>query len=204
LTPTTPRQPARCGWVDLAKIDYVRYHDEEWGVPVFDDRKLFEFLTLESAQAGLSWYTILRKRESYRRALAGFDPVEVARFTPRHIDRLMQDPGLVRHRRKLEATLENARSFLDAQATHGSFARYAWQFVEGRPVQNCWRDPREVPTTSAASDAMSKDMKRRGFQFVGSTTCYAYMQAVGMVFDHLTGCFRHEQIAANHARAACP
>lgn len=204
MTPTTPRQPARCGWVDLAKIDYVQYHDAEWGVPVFDDRKLFEFLTLESAQAGLSWYTILRKRESYRRALAGFDPVAVARFTPRQIDLLMQDPGLVRHRRKLEATLQNARSFLDTQAAHGSFARYLWKFVDGRPVQNCWRESREVPTTSAASDAMSKDMKRRGFQFVGSTTCYAYMQAVGMVFDHLTGCFRHEQIAAKHARAACP
>jgi len=201
---TTPGQPTRCGWVDLTKPDYVRYHDEEWGVPVFDDRRLFEFLTLESAQAGLSWYTVLRKREAYRRALAGFDPAQVARFTPRHIDLLMRDEGLIRHRGKLEATVRNARMFLQLQADRGSFARYLWQFVDGRPLQNRWRHLREVPATTARSDALSKDLKRHGFQFVGSTTCYALMQATGLVFDHLEGCFRFEQIAAHHARSTCP
>jgi len=188
--------PVRCPWVDLSKPDYVAYHDDEWGVPVHDDRRLFEFLTLESAQAGLSWYTILRKRAAYRKAFADFDPVRVARFTPRRIDALMQNPGIVRHRPKLEAAVNNARRFLEVQAAFGTFDTYVWRFVDGVPLQARRRSIADYPATTPVSDAMAKDLKQRGFAFLGSTTVYAHMQATGMVNDHAVRCFRRDPIAA--------
>ncbi len=188
--------PVRCGWVDLTKPDYVEYHDTEWGVPVVDDQRLFEFLTLEAAQAGLSWYTVLRKREHYRQAFEQFDPQKVARFSPRHIERMMQNEGLIRNRKKLEAAVNNGARFLEVQSEFGTFARYLWQFVGGQPIVNCWASIKDCPATSKESDAMSKDLKRRGFQFVGSTICYAHMQATGMVMDHTTDCFRYQKLSA--------
>jgi DNA-3-methyladenine glycosylase I len=188
--------PTRCPWVDLSKPDYVAYHDVEWGVPVFDDRTLFEFLTLESAQAGLSWYTVLRKREHYRRAFANFDVGKVARFRDARIEKLMADPGLIRNRLKLTAAVNNAQRFLEVQREFGSFASYMWQFVDGRPKVNRPRTLQDCPARSAESDAMSKDLKRRGFRFVGSTICYAHMQATGMVNDHVADCFRRPEIIA--------
>jgi DNA-3-methyladenine glycosylase I len=176
----------RCGWAK-SPLDIV-YHDEEWGVPVHDDRVLFEFLVLEGAQAGLSWSTILNKRENYRRAFAGFDPATVARFTATDITRLLGDAGIVRHRQKIESVVANARAFLRVQEEHGSFDRYVWAFVGGAPKVNGWRMPGQVPARTPESDALSKDLKRRGFGFVGSTICYAFMQAVGMVNDHLVRC----------------
>ena len=183
----------RCAW-PKTELD-VAYHDAEWGVPVHDERVLFEFLTLEGAQAGLSWSTILRKRESYRRVFAGFDPARVARFTPAHVDRLLADPGVVRHRGKIESTVSNARAFLRVQDELGSFDRYVWQFVGGAPRVNRRRALGEVPSRTPESDALSTDLKRRGFRFVGSTICYAFMQAVGMVNDHVTDCFRYRELA---------
>lgn len=196
--------PTRCDWVDLSKPDYVLYHDQDWGVPIFDDQLLFEYLTLESAQAGLSWYTVLKKREHYRKAFSGFAPEAVARFTPHRIDKMMQNVGLIRNRKKLEAAVNNAAKFLDVQAEHTTFARYIWQFVEGRPLIQHFRNHQDIPATSKQSDAMSKDLKRRGFKFVGSTICYAHMQATGMVMDHVIGCFRYEQIIAEHSQRSCP
>ncbi|MBX3745311.1 MAG: DNA-3-methyladenine glycosylase I [Verrucomicrobiae bacterium] len=190
-----PDAPIRCPWVDLSKPDYVAYHDLEWGVPVHDDRRLFEFLTLESAQAGLSWYTILRKRENYRQAFAQFDPERVARFTPADIDRLLANPGIVRNRLKVEAAVVNARRFLEVQSEFGSFDAYIWRFVDGRPVVNRFHSLRDYPARTALSDALSKDLKARGFKFVGSTIIYAHMQATGMVNDHIVTCFRHAQVA---------
>lgn len=190
------REPRRCPWVDVAKPDYVAYHDREWGVPVHDDRLLFEYLTLESAQAGLSWYTVLRKRDHYRRAFAGFDPVVVSRYGARDVARLLADPGLVRNRLKIEAAIGNARAFLAVQEEFGSFSDYIWRYVDGHPVQNRWRTPREVPATSALSDALSRDLRARGFRFVGSTIVYAHLQATGLVNDHLVGCFRHRPVRA--------
>jgi DNA-3-methyladenine glycosylase I len=187
--------PVRCDWC-LGSEAYVRYHDEEWGVPVHDDRVLFEFLVLEGAQAGLSWSTILNKRGNYRRLFAGFDPVRVARFTPARVERLLADPGIVRNRLKVEGTVRNARAFLAVQREFGSFAAYVWRFVDGRPLQSRWRTLREVPARTAVSDALSKDLKRRGFTFVGSTIMYAFMQATGLVNDHLAGCFRRRELAA--------
>lgn len=187
--------PVRCDWC-LGSEAYVRYHDEEWGVPVHDDGVLFEFLVLEGAQAGLSWSTILRKRENYRRLFAGFDPVRVARFTPARIERLLADPGIVRNRLKVEGTVRNARAFLAVQHGFGSFDAYVWRFVDGRPLQSRWRTLREVPARTAISDALSRDLKRRGFTFVGSTIMYAFMQATGLVNDHLVGCPRHASVAA--------
>ena len=184
----------RCAW-PKSDLD-IAYHDREWGVPVHDDRVLFEFLILEGAQAGLSWSTILRKRDDYRRAFAGFDPARVARFSPTEVDRLLADPGIVRHRLKVESAVTNARAFLEVRREHGSFDGYLWRFVGGRPIQNARRTLREVPPTTPESDALSKDLKRRGFRFVGPTICYAYMQAVGMVNDHEVGCFRHREVAA--------
>ncbi len=184
----------RCGWCGTDPL-YVAYHDTEWGVPVHDDRKLFEFLILEGAQAGLSWITILRKREAYRRAFAGFDPQRVARFGPRQAARLLADPGIVRNRLKIGAAIENARRFLAVQEEFGSFDAYVWRFVDGRPIVNRWKALRQVPASTAQSDALSKDLKARGFKFVGSTICYAHMQATGMVNDHLAGCFRHAVLA---------
>ncbi|HEY8521491.1 MAG TPA: DNA-3-methyladenine glycosylase I [Gammaproteobacteria bacterium] len=183
----------RCPWCLGIDPEYQRYHDEEWGVPVRDDRRHFEFLVLEGAQAGLSWWTILRKREGYRRAFAGFDPERVARFDARSVERLMADPGIVRNRQKIEATIVNARSFLAVQEEFGSFDHYVWRFVDGKPIVNRWREQREVPATSPESDALSKDLKARGFKFVGSTIVYAHMQATGLVNDHLITCFRHPE-----------
>jgi DNA-3-methyladenine glycosylase I len=183
----------RCGWSGTDPL-YVAYHDEEWGVPVVDDRRLFEFLVLEGAQAGLSWLTILRKRDAYRRAFAEFDPREVARFGARQKRRLLNDAGIVRNRLKIESAIGNARAFLWVQKEFGSFASYQWSFVGGRPVVERRKTLRDVPAKTPISDALSKDLVRRGFRFVGSTIVYAHMQAVGMVNDHLVGCFRHAQI----------
>ena len=185
----------RCAWPLSGNELYYRYHDEEWGAPVYDDRKQFEFLTLESAQAGLSWSTILNKREGYRRAFAEFDAEKVARFTEKRIEKLLTDPGIVRNRLKVRAAVTNARCFLDVQEEFGGFARYLWGFVGGRPIQNRWSEQKQVPATSPESDAASKDLKQRGFKFVGSTIIYAHMQATGLVNDHLVGCFRYRQVA---------
>ncbi len=181
----------RCPWSEGIDPAYQRYHDEEWGVPVRDDAVHFEFLVLEAAQAGLSWWTILRKREGYKRAFAGFDAAKVARFTPRTVEKLMQDPGIVRNRQKIEAAIANARGFLKIQQELGSFDRYVWEFVGGKPIVNKWRKQTDVPPTSKESDALSKDLKSRGFKFVGSTIVYAHMQATGLVNDHLVSCFRY-------------
>ena len=184
----------RCPWLDLDKPDYVAYHDREWGVPVHDDRKHFEFLTLESAQAGLSWYTVLRKRANYRKAFAEFDPAVVARFSAAKVEQMLQDPGLIRNRRKICAAVENARHFLAVQDEFGSFNAYIWRFVDGKPIVNEWRTLADLPATSRESDALSKDLKSRGFKFIGSIVIYAHMQATGMVNDHALDCFRRDQL----------
>lgn len=178
----------RCGWANNELS--IRYHDEEWGVPVHDDRLLFEFLILEGAQAGLSWNTILNKRENYRRAFSNFDPARVARFDERKTQRLLANSGIVRNRLKIASAIDNAKAFVRVQKEFGSFDAYVWQFVGGKPKVNRWKLRTQVPARTAESDAMSKDLKRRGFRFVGSTICYAFMQATGMVNDHLVGCFR--------------
>lgn len=185
--------PIRCPWSGDDPL-YVRYHDEEWGVPAHDDRHLFEMLILEGAQAGLSWRTILTRREQYRRAYEGFDPPTVAAFGRRKVSSLLADPGVVRNRAKIEASLGNARAFLAVQEEHGSFDAYLWGFVGGRAKQNRWRSMAEVPAETPESKALSKDLRRRGFGFVGPTICYAYMQAVGLVNDHLVDCFRHRAV----------
>lgn len=174
---------------------YEHYHDTEWGVPVHDDRTLFEFLILEGAQAGLSWRTVLHRRDGYRRAFAGFDPAQVAQFTVQQQDALMNDPGIVRNRLKIQAAVANAQAFLRVTEEFGSFDAYIWRFVGGRPIQNSRKAMSEVPATTPESDAMSRDLKKRGFKFVGSTICYAFMQAVGMVNDHMVSCPRHGQLA---------
>ena len=174
--------------------EYIAYHDQEWGVPVHDDRRLFEFVILEGAQAGLSWSTILRKREGYRESFADFDPVKVAKFDSRKVEKLLQFPGIVRNRLKIAAAITNARCFLEVQEECGSFAAYSWQFVGGQPIVNRWREMSQVPATSLESDAFSKDLQRRGFKFVGSTIMYAHMQATGMVNDHVVTCFRHAEV----------
>jgi len=186
----------RCPWVDLSKPDYVAYHDIEWGVPVHDDRRLFEFLTLEAAQAGLSWYTVLKKRESYRAAFAHFDPAKVAKYDERRIQRLLGNPGIIRNQAKIRAAINNARRFLEVQEQFGSFDAYIWRFVEGRPIVNKLRTVSDYPATSRESDAMSADLRQRGFTFVGSTICYAHMQATGMVNDHTLDCFRRQELLA--------
>jgi DNA-3-methyladenine glycosylase I len=190
MPPPAPRP--RCPW-PRTPLD-VAYHDAEWGVPVHDDRVLFEFLVLEAAQAGLSWSTVLAKRDGYRRLFAGFDPEAVARFTDADVARLVQDPGIVRHRQKVAGAVAGARAFLAVQAERGSFDTFLWDFVGGAPVVNAWDSPSQVPTRTPLSDALSKELKRRGFAFVGSTICYAYLQAVGVVNDHLTSCFRHAEL----------
>jgi DNA-3-methyladenine glycosylase I len=177
----------RCPWC-LGSADYIRYHDDEWGRPVHDDRVLFEFLVLEGAQAGLAWSTILRKRESYRKAFAGFDPAQVARFTPARVERLLADPGIVRNRLKVAATVKNAKAFLAVQKEFGSFDAYVWRFVGGESRINRRKSMQEVPASTPESDALSKDLKKRGFTFVGTTIMYAFMQAVGLVDDHIAGC----------------
>jgi DNA-3-methyladenine glycosylase I len=178
----------RCGWVTDDPL-YIRYHDKEWGRPVHDDRKLFEFLVLEGAQAGLSWSTILRKREGYRSAFAGFDPERVARFRPARIQALLQDPAIVRNRAKVSSAVENAKAFLEVQREHGSFDAFAWSFVGGKPIRRRPRTLKDVPATTAESDVFSKALRERGFRFVGSTICYAFMQACGLVDDHVQTCF---------------
>jgi len=181
-------KPVRCAWATGELM--IRYHDEEWGVPAHDDRTLFEFLILEGAQAGLSWTTILNKRENYRRAFEGFDPKRVARYDRRKVAELLENPGIVRNRLKIASAIANAKAFLMVQEECGSFDRFVWQFVDGKPRRNSPKSMKQVPARTLESDAMSKDLKRRGFNFVGSTICYAFMQAVGMVNDHVVDCFR--------------
>jgi DNA-3-methyladenine glycosylase I len=187
---------ARCAWSIGVDPEYERYHDTEWGVPVRDDRTHFEFLVLESAQAGLSWWTILRKRAGYRNAFAEFDAAKVARFTSRTVEKLLRDAGIVRNRQKIEAAVNNAGRFLEIQDEFGSFDRYVWRFVDGEPIVNRWRKHADVPPTSRESDALSKDLKARGFKFVGPTIVYAHMQATGLINDHLVGCFRYRECGA--------
>ena len=188
----------RCSWVDLSKPDYVAYHDQQWGVPVYDDTKQFEFLTLESAQAGLSWYTILKRRDNYRRAFANFDVEQVARFDQQKIAELLQDEGIIRNKLKVNAAVNNAQRFIAIQQEFGSFCEYIWSFVDGKPIVNEIHRPEDFVATSKHSDALSKDLKKRGFKFVGSTICYAHMQAAGLINDHMTGCFRRAQIISNY------
>ena len=184
----------RCEWGDSSEI-YRNYHDEEWGVPVFDDQKLFEFLVLESAQAGLSWITILKRREGYRNAFANFDPVKVALYNETKVEELMQDTGIIRNRRKIEATVSNARAFLKIQEEFGSFSKYIWNFVEGKPIDNDFEKLSDLPAKTELSESISMDMKKRGFKFLGPTVIYAHMQATGLVNDHLVYCFRHREIS---------
>ena len=183
----------RCPWAMKRKHE-IRYHDEEWGVPCRDDRTQFEFVTLEAAQAGLSWAVILNKREGYRRAFAGFDPVKVAEFTPADVERLVGDAGIVRNRLKIEAAINNARRFLEVAAAHGSFCNYIWDFVGGQPVCNAWTEITQIPATTPLSDQVAKDLKKKGFKFMGSTVVYAHLQATGLVNDHLVSCFRHKEV----------
>jgi len=183
----------RCSWCEGDPV-YVKYHDKEWGVPVHKDRKLFEFLILEGAQAGLSWLTILKRREGYRRAFADFDAEKVARFSKKKIEKLLLDPGIIRNRLKVAAAVTNAKAFLDVQEEFGSFDKYSWQFVDGRRIVNKRKSLKQIPPTSKQSDAFSRDLKQRGFKFVGSTIIYAHMQAVGMVNDHLVDCFRYGEV----------
>jgi DNA-3-methyladenine glycosylase I len=185
---------SRCPWVDMTKPDYVEYHDEEWGVPVHDDRTIFEFLTLEAAQAGLSWYTVLRKRDAYRKAFANFDPEKVVRYGKKQIDALLKNPGIIRNKLKILAAMNNAGRFLQIQEGFGSFDSYIWRFVDGRPLVHKLRTLKDYPATNRESDALSKDLKQRGFKFVGSTICYAHMQATGMINDHVVSCFRRREI----------
>lgn len=194
MSPRIQKAFIRCPWVDLSKPDYAGYHDKEWGVPVFDDRIIFEFLTLEAAQAGLSWYTVLRKRQAYRKAYANFDPKKVARFDESQIEALIQDAGIIRNRLKIQASVNNARRFLEVQKEYGSFSKYIWGFVENRPKINRIRNLNDYAATSSESDALSRDLKKRGFKFMGSTICYAHMQATGMVNDHSIDCFRRNEI----------
>jgi len=189
----TPKERLRCTW---AKAEpNIQYHDTEWGVPVHDDQKLFEFLILEGAQAGLSWETILKKRENYREALDQFDPKAIVRYGPQHETALLANPGIVRNRLKIASVIQNAKMFLETQDEFGSFDQYIWSFVDGKAIQNQWRSLAQVPASTPASDAMSKSLRKRGFKFVGTTICYAFMQAVGMVNDHLVDCYRHAQVA---------
>lgn len=200
MTRVSKQDLIRCTWALAGNELYQRYHDEEWGVPTYDDRRQFEFLTLESAQAGLSWATILNKRDGYRRAFANFDPQQVARFTDKRIERILADASIVRNRLKVTAAVNNARRFLEVQDQFGSFAKYIWSFVGGEPIRNRWEEHGHVPATSPESDALSKDLKQRGFKFVGSTIMYAHMQATGMVNDHLVGCFRYRLCDASSSR----
>ncbi|MDG6912797.1 MAG: DNA-3-methyladenine glycosylase I [Nitrososphaerota archaeon] len=186
----------RCGWSSLDMPLLQEYHDMEWGIPLHDDRLLFEFLVLEGAQAGLSWYTILKKRENYRRAFEGFDPKRVANYDQRAVRSLLADPGIVRNRLKVNAAVQNAKAFVNVQEEFGSFDEYVWRFVGGKPKVNRWRALKDIPAVTPEAQAMSKDLMARGFRFVGPTICYAHMQATGMVNDHVTGCFRYKEIAA--------
>lgn len=186
---------SRCGWVPPDNELYADYHDREWGVAVHDDGKIFEFLVLESAQAGLSWITVLRKRANYRKAFAGFDPRKVAKFTVRDVVRLLKNEGIIRNRAKIEAAINNAQRFLEVQKEFGTFSKYIWGFVGGKPIQNKWKKLSDLPVMTPQAEALSKDLKQRGFKFLGPTVIYAHMQATGMVNDHLTDCFRYRQLA---------
>jgi DNA-3-methyladenine glycosylase I len=192
----------RCAWAEGVNDLYLRYHDTEWGVPVHDDRTQFEFLILEGAQAGLAWSTVLNKREAYRKAFANFDPAKVARFNKKKIESLLANPGIIRNRLKVEAAVGNAKAFLALQKEFGSFDQYIWQFVGGSPIQNHRKTMKDIPATSPQADTLSRDLKKRGFKFVGSTIMYSHMQAVGMVNDHVVSCFRHKQCAALGRRSS--
>lgn len=192
----------RCHWVSPTQPEMVIYHDTEWGVPIRDDRRQFEFLVLESAQAGLSWSTVLRKREGYRRAFAQFDPAQVARFTAARVEKLLADASIIRNRAKIEATIGNARAFLAVQSEFGSFSDYLWGFVDGRPVAKRRRSAAAIPATTPLSDRIAVDLKQRGFKFLGSTVLYAHLQATGLVNDHLVGCFRHSEVAEHFPETA--
>jgi len=183
----------RCGWCGDDPL-YMDYHDKEWGVPLHDNQQLFEFLLLEGAQAGLSWITILRKRENYRKAFDNFDPHKIVKYSDKKIEKLLQDPGIVRNKLKVNAAVTNAKAFLDTQKEFGTFDKYIWSFVDGKTIQNKWKTLQDVPAFTEISDVMSKDLKKRGFKFVGSTICYAFMQATGMVNDHTTTCFRYKEL----------
>lgn len=187
----------RCTWCGDDPV-YRRYHDTEWGVPVYDDRKLFEMMILEGAQAGLSWITVLRKRPHYRKVFDRFSANKIACYDRRKLNSLLKDPGIIRNRLKIEATIKNARAYLELKSKHGSFADFLWQFVNGQPLQNQWQSTKQIPAKTDASEAMAIELKRRGFTFVGSTICYAFMQATGMVNDHTTDCFRHRQVKAGY------
>ena len=184
----------RCSWPGSEPI-YIDYHDKEWGVPLHDENQLFEFLILEGAQAGLSWITILKKREAYRKAYSNFDVEKVARFNSRSVERLLNNPGIVRNRLKIEASITNAKAYLEIQDEYGSFNDFIWDYVDGEPIQNKYKTLKQLPATTSLSDKLSKDLKKRGFKFVGSTICYAFMQATGMVNDHVTECFRHKEVS---------
>ncbi|AJF06251.1 DNA-3-methyladenine glycosylase I [Geoalkalibacter subterraneus] len=196
---SNPQILSRCPWVDLSMPDYVAYHDDEWGVPVHDDRLLFEFQVLESAQAGLSWYTVLRKRENYRIAFDYFDPGTVARYNDKKIEQLLGNPGIIRNRAKIASSINNAKRFLQVQEDFGSFDAYVWRFVDGLPKVNSLRNLSDYPASSPESDALSRDLKQRGFTFVGSTICYAFMQATGLVNDHSLDCFRRVEILSGYS-----
>jgi len=183
----------RCEWGTVSQL-YIDYHDNEWGVPIHDDRTLFEFLILEGAQAGLSWETVLKKRENYRKAFSNFDPVKVSRYSDKKVEALMGNKGIIRNRLKITSAINNANRFIEIQKEFGSFDTYIWQFVNGKPITNRFKSIQEIPATTKESDAMSKDLKKRGFKFVGPTICYAHMQATGMVNDHIVGCFRYKEI----------
>jgi len=187
------KEKTRCEWCTGSEIE-MAYHDMEWGVPLHDDQQLFEFLILEGAQAGLSWITILKKREHYRKVFDQFDPLQVAEYSATKVEQLLSDAGIVRNRLKVTSTVSNARAFLDVQEKFGSFDNYIWQFTDGRGIQNCWKNHEEIPANTVESDVMSKDLKKRGFRFVGTTICYAFMQAIGMVNDHTTDCYRHIEL----------
>jgi DNA-3-methyladenine glycosylase I len=191
---------SRCRWAEGVSLDYIAYHDKEWGVPVWDDHVQFEFLILEGAQAGLSWSTILNKRDGYRKAFADFDPVKVARFSDKRIEKMLLDPSIVRNRLKVNSAVSNAKAFLKVQKEFGTFCKYIWEFVGGKPIQAKRKKDGDIPATSPESDALSKDLKRRGFKFVGSTIIYAHMQATGMVNDHVTTCFRYKSCNSLGAR----
>ncbi|MBT3237103.1 MAG: DNA-3-methyladenine glycosylase I [Bdellovibrionales bacterium] len=193
------RAASRCAWCGSDPA-YIRYHDQEWGVPVYNDQKFFEFLILEGAQAGLSWLTILKRREGYRKAFANFDVKKVSHFTPSKIERLLKDPGIIRNRLKVEAAVSNAQQFIKIQQEFGSFSNYSWQFVKGEPIVNRWKSLSDIPATSKESDTFSHDLKSRGFKFVGSTIIYAHMQATGMINDHLVSCFRWGPVAEKQYR----
>ena len=196
------KEAIRCPWVDLSKPDYIAYHDCEWGVPIHDDRLIFEFLTLEAAQAGLSWYTVLRKRAAYEKAFAGFDPERVARFGKRQVAALLNNAGIIRNQAKILAAINNAGRFLEVREEFGSFDAYIWRFVGGAPIVHRLKTLKDFPVTTPESDALSKDLKQRGFKFVGSTICYAHMQATGMVNDHTVNCFRRQEIIRAYEKPA--